>query len=68
MTVLSKNALSRLVVFEKIFGIVILIIGFLMTYDTYNNMNAAGLGANIFLGIGIALIIIGLIFIAARPS
>ncbi len=65
---MSKEALSGLAVAEKIFGIIIIIIGTIITHNTYNNMSAAGLGANFFIAIGIALIILGLILTTARTK
>jgi len=65
---LSEEKLSGIVVAEKIFGVIIIIIGILMTYNTYNEMKAAGLGATVFLVTAIALIILGLIVTTARPK
>jgi len=63
---LSKERLSGLVIAQKILGIIVVIIGISMSYYTYNNMDAAGLGANLFIATGIALAILGLILIIAR--
>ncbi len=65
---MSEEKLSGIVVAEKIFGVIIIIIGILMTYNTYNEMKAAGLGATVFLVTAIALIILGLIVTTARPK
>jgi len=58
--------LSWLVVIEKIIGFVILIVGIILFYNTYSNIKAAGLGAYFFIATGIALTILGLIFLIAR--
>lgn len=63
---MSREAPSGLAVAEKILGIIILIIGILLSYNTYTNIEAARLGANIFFATGIALVILGLILIIAR--
>lgn len=63
---MSKEKLSGLVVAEKIFGVIIIIIGILMTYNTYNEMKAAGLGAAVFLVTGFGLIVLGLILATAK--
>jgi len=63
---LSEEAPYGLRVVQKIFGVVLLAIGILTTYNTYTNMSAAQLGANFFFVMGIALIVLGLILLVAR--
>jgi len=65
---LSKETSFGLKAAEKIFGVIIMIIGIITTYNTYNNMNAAELSANIFIAVGIVLIIIGLILITIKTK
>jgi len=65
---LSEEAPYGLRVVQKIFGIVLLAIGILTTYNTYTNMSAAQLGAGFFVVMGIALIVLGFILIVARLS
>jgi len=65
---LSKGRLSGLAVAEKIMGIIIMLVGILLSYYTYTNIDAARLGANFFLATGIALTILGLILVIARAK
>lgn len=65
---MSERTPSKLVFVEKILGIIILIIGVLLSYNTFTNFQAAGLGANLFLAIGIALTTVGLILVIARTK
>jgi hypothetical protein len=63
---LSEKPLSWLVVLEKIVGFIIMIAGIIIFYNTYSNINAAGLGVYYFMAMSIALIILGLVFLIAR--
>jgi hypothetical protein len=63
---LSEKPLSWLVVLEKIVGFIIMIAGIIIFYNTYSNIKAAGLGVYYFMAMGIALIILGLVFFIAR--
>ena len=65
-SIMSRKQLSWIVVLEKIIGFIIMIVGVIVFYNTYSNIKAAGLGAYFFIGTGIALMIIGLIFLIAR--
>jgi len=63
---LSRKPLSWLVVIEKIVGFIIIVAGTIIFYNTYSNIETAGLGSYYFIAMGIALIITGLVFIVAR--
>lgn len=63
---MSGKPLSWLVVLEKIVGFIVMIAGIIIFYNTYSNINAAGLGVYYFMAMGIALIILGLVFLIAR--
>jgi len=65
---MSKEKLYGLAVAQKIFGIIVMIIGISMSYYTYNNVEAAGLGANFFIATGIALTTLGVVLIIVRTK
>ncbi|MFQ6095237.1 MAG: hypothetical protein ACE5NN_03750 [Candidatus Bathyarchaeia archaeon] len=64
----STKQLSWLVVLEKMIGFVIMIVGVIVFYNTYSNIKAAGLASYFFIGIGIALMILGLILLITRTT
>ena len=49
---LSKKNIFGLVAIEKILGIILIIIGILITYNTYVNNKILAIGANLFYSIG----------------
>lgn len=53
---------------EKLFGIIIFIIGFILTYYTYINQGTAGIGAWFFIAGGVSLMILGLIMLIAKAG
>jgi len=65
---LSREKLSGVMVAEKIIGVIIIIIGILMTYNTYGNIDAAGLGGGVFLATGIVLVILGVLLVTTKTK
>jgi len=63
---MSEKQISGLSVLEKIVGVIIMIVGAILTYQTYENMNAAGLSAWFFIFLGVAVLLIGAILTAAK--
>ncbi|RLI36451.1 hypothetical protein DRO55_03515 [Candidatus Bathyarchaeota archaeon] len=65
---MSEDAPTGLILAEKLMGIIILIMGVLLSYYTYENIEAAGVSAVVFIIAGIALIILGIIMLIAKTS
>jgi len=63
---MSKKQISGLSVLEKMVGIVIMIIGAILTYQTYENMKAAGLSAGLFIAFGVAIFVVGAVLTIAK--
>jgi len=57
-----------LVYIEKILGIIIALIGAALTYNTYNNPQAAGWAYGYFIAIGIFLVFSGLLMTIAKTK
>jgi len=53
---------------ERILGIIIALIGVALTYNTYNNPQAAGWAYGYFTGIGIFLILLGLTMLIVKTK
>ncbi len=60
---MSEEKLSGLTFAEKVFGLVLVLIGVLTSYTTLTNREAAGLGADLFTALGIIVTFIGLTLI-----
>ena len=65
---MSKETPISLTFVERIFGIIMALIGLILTYNTYVNLDAAGLAANFSIVAGISLIIFGLILLLAQTE
>jgi hypothetical protein len=65
---MSEEVPTRLLVAEKIFGIVLIIIGALITYLTATGppTGDAGMFSNIFIIVGIVILAIGIILLIAK--
>jgi len=57
-----------LVYAERVLGIIIALIGAALTYNTYNNPQAAGWAYGYFTAIGIFLIFLGLTMLIAKTK
>jgi hypothetical protein len=53
---------------EKILGIVLLAIGIILTYETYNNPTVAGVPGPAFIIIGVILVAFGIVMILAKTE
>lgn len=65
---MSRKLPSFLIFFEKIFGIVIFIIGVILTYFTYANIRSVEAASIFLIAIGNALIVIGLILLISKTD
>jgi len=65
---MSKKMPAGLTFVEKIFGIIIAIVGLILTYYTYTNIDVAGIAASFSLAAGFMLIILGFILLIARAE
>jgi len=65
---MSKKTPSGLTFVEKIFGIIIAILGLILIYYTYTNLNVAGITAGFSIASGSLLIIIGFILLISRAE
>lgn len=61
-----KTSNFGIVVVEKIIGISLLAIGFILTYYTYSNQSIAGLAFPYFALAGVILVIIGVLLLVAK--
>lgn len=53
-------------VLEKMVGIVMMIIGVILTYQTYENVKAAGIAAWFFIFLGVATFLVGAVLTIAK--
>ncbi|MEM2914874.1 MAG: hypothetical protein QXH91_05690, partial [Candidatus Bathyarchaeia archaeon] len=60
---MSRETPLSLVFAERIFGIILIIIGLILAYNTFTSLNVAGLSAGFSIISGISLIIIGFILL-----
>jgi len=51
---------------ERVLGVLLILIGAALTYNTYIDPSAAGLGANYFMSLGVFLIFLGLLILAVK--
>jgi len=51
---------------ERIIGVILVLIGVALTYNTYNNQSAAGWAAGYFTVIGIILVFLGLLTLIVK--
>jgi len=51
---------------ERVLGVLLILIGAALTYNTYIDPSAAGLGANYFMSLGVFLILLGLLILAVK--
>ncbi|HIE15145.1 TPA: hypothetical protein EYP70_07725 [Candidatus Bathyarchaeota archaeon] len=65
---MSEKGASGLSLLEKIVGILIMLIGSILTYQTYINQEAAGLAAWFFMVLGVSIFISGLILLIAKTK
>ncbi|MEM2111117.1 MAG: hypothetical protein QXX08_04480 [Candidatus Bathyarchaeia archaeon] len=63
---MSRETPLSLVFAERIFGIILIIIGLILTYNTFTSLDVAGLCAGFSIISGISLIIIGFILLTAQ--
>ncbi|MCD6088181.1 hypothetical protein J7K07_00460 [Candidatus Bathyarchaeota archaeon] len=51
---------------ERVLGVLLILIGAALTYNTYIDPSVAGLGANYFMSLGVFLIFLGLLILAVK--
>ena len=51
---------------ERVLGVLLILIGAALTYNTYIDPSAAGLGANYFMSLGVFLILLGLLILTVK--
>ncbi|RLI38915.1 hypothetical protein DRO64_11300 [Candidatus Bathyarchaeota archaeon] len=51
---------------ERFIGLLFMLIGIILTYNTYSNWTAAGWGAEYFMAIGVALTIVGILMLIVK--
>ena len=59
---------SGLAIVEKLIGLLMILIGALVAYATYQNMSGAGPNPIIFVAVGIVLIGLGFLLLIARTT
>jgi len=64
----SEERPASLVFIEKIFGLILAVIGLILTYNTYLNLKAAGTAAPFFIATGVLLMILGLVLVISRAD
>jgi len=65
---MSKGMPTGLTFVEKIFGIILALLGVILTYYTYNNLAVVGITAFFFIAAGFSLIILGFILVIAKAG
>ena len=65
---MSREAPIGLTIMEKLLGLLIIIVGFITFYVTYTNIASIGSEPTLFLGLGIALIVIGIFLVIAKAE
>lgn len=65
---MSKEAPIGLTIMEKLLGLLIILVGFIMFYITYTNVASIGSAPTFFLALGIALIVLGVFVLIAKPE
>jgi len=51
---------------ERFIGLLFMLIGIILAYNTYSNCAAAGWGAEYFMAIGVALTIVGILMLIVK--
>ena len=51
---------------ERVLGVLLILIGAALTYNTYIDPSAAGLGASYFVSLGVFLIFLGLLLLVVK--
>ena len=62
----EQGPVSGLAIAEKFIGLLIILIGTLITYTTYQNISNAGPNPSIFITVGVALIGLGSLLLISR--
>lgn len=65
---MSKEGPIGLTIMEKLLGILIILVGFIMFYVTYTNIGSIGSAPTFFLVLGIALIVLGVFVLIAKAE
>ncbi len=65
---MSRKAPIGLTILEKIIGLLLIAIGALTTYSTFNDLANIGTSLGMFLASGIGLIVIGLFLVIAKAE
>ena len=63
---MSREYRFILIYAERFIGLLLMLIGIALAYNTYTNWTAAGWGAEYFMAIGVALTLLGILMLIVK--